>query len=187
MDATARECWTVTKRKPDVYKQCMTAVGSSGVTVCKAGVFGHRGTAFEEPRYPGHVQLGGDDDEGEEADDCDSEASSDMEANLFDVEQEEETSTCSARKGDAEELACLDEHDRQKRKRKTMLEMMAAEKRKKRVQSHQLEDRGGGALVKTRYGDTMASEIHWLMLPSKPKSGSGPNAHDEAMSMQLSS
>lgn len=64
----------------------------------------------------------------------DSEASSDVEANVFDMNQEGEMLTRAARKEDAEELARLNEHDRQKKQRKMILERMAAEKRnKKRV------------------------------------------------------
>jgi len=67
-------------------------------------------------------------------DDYDPEASSDMEANVFAVDLEEDMSTRAARKEDAEDLARLNEHDRRKRQRKMMLESMAAEKRsKKRV------------------------------------------------------
>lgn len=64
----------------------------------------------------------------------DSDASSDMEANVFDMNQVGEMLTRAARKEDAEELARLNEHDRQKKQRKMILERMAAEKRnKKRV------------------------------------------------------
>lgn len=57
-----------------------------------------------------------------------------MEANVFDMNQVGEMLTRAARKEDAEELARLNEHDRQKKQRKMILERMAAEKRnKKRV------------------------------------------------------
>lgn len=61
----------------------------------------------------------------------DSEASSDVEANVFDTNQEGDMLTRAARKEDAEELARLNEHDRQKKQRKMILERMAAEKRNK--------------------------------------------------------
>jgi len=58
-----------------------------------------------------------------------------MDANVFDMDQEEDMSTRAARKEDAEELARLNEHDRRKRRRRMMmmtLESMAAEKRRKK-------------------------------------------------------
>lgn len=83
----------------------------------------------EKERYTGY-DSGDEDDE----EDYDSDGSSDMEANVFDVDQEEEFSARAARKEDADELAKLSELDRQKRQRKMMLEKMAEEKRnKKRV------------------------------------------------------
>lgn len=85
-------------------------------------------------RYAGYASWGDEDDDDEGDGDVESEASSDMEANIFDVDQEEELSARAAKKEDAEELAKLNEHERQKRLRKQTLERMAAEKRnKKRV------------------------------------------------------
>jgi len=86
----------------------------------------------DKARYAGNASWDENDEDVE--DDYGSDESSDMEANVFDVDQEEEFSTRAARKEDAEELAKLSELDREKRLRKLKLEKMAAEKRnKKRV------------------------------------------------------
>lgn len=90
------------------------------------------GGRTEKVRYAGYAtwsdEEGKDDGEGE----YNSDASSDMEADRFDVDQEEELSLKHAKKEDAEEQAKLEQHDREKRERKYMLAKMAAAKRNKK-------------------------------------------------------
>jgi hypothetical protein len=108
------------KRRPDEYK--CNARSSSSAVVSRSAKPVYSGTAglkrpdsssgpcSKKARYTCE-----DDDEVEEADNYDSKASSDMEANVFNVDQEEEMSTRAARKEDTEELARLHKHDRQKK------------------------------------------------------------------------
>lgn len=77
------------------------------------------------PRYASYS-------EEEEEDDYESDVSSDMEAGVFDVDQEEAEALKVARKEDAREAAAEAEHRRQKAERKKMLEKMNAERAKKR-------------------------------------------------------
>ncbi len=87
----------------------------------------------EKVRYAGHAawadEDGGEDEGGGE---YGSDASSDMEAAIFDVDQEEELSLRQAKKEDAEEQARLDTHNREKKVRREMLTKMAAAKRNKK-------------------------------------------------------
>jgi len=78
-------------------------------------------------RYSGYASYSGEDLEDE--DDFASDASSDMEADAFDVEREEELALRVARKEDAEEAKLEAEHRRNKQK---MLAKMAAERSKKK-------------------------------------------------------
>jgi hypothetical protein len=91
----------------------------------------------EKVRNAGYANWGDDDDDEDEEDELEEGeylSDDDMEATMFDVDLEEEQSARAAKKEDAEELARLNELERQKMQRKQMLEKMAADKRnKKRV------------------------------------------------------
>jgi len=103
------------KRRPDAYQG--TARSSSAADSGTAGLTrsdSSKGPPSRKARYAGHVSW---DEDEEDENDYDSEASSDMEANVFDVDQEEELSARAATREDAEELARLNEHDRKKRER----------------------------------------------------------------------
>jgi protein SPT2 len=81
----------------------------------------------KEPRYASYS-----DDEPDEEDDYASDASSDMEADAFEVDREEELALRAARAEDAKAAAEEAEHRRKKDERKKMLAKMAADKAKKK-------------------------------------------------------
>lgn len=98
------------KRRPDAYKGKARSSVAASTRSAKpaysgtAGLKRHNGSSgppSKKARYNGCVNWDEDDDELERADDYDSEASSDMEANMFDVDQEEEMSRREAKKEDA--------------------------------------------------------------------------------------
>ena len=90
------------------------------------------GGRAEKVRYAGSATWADEDGEDEGEGEYNSDASSAMEAGRFDVDQEEELSLRQAKKEDAEELARLDTHNREKKARREMLTKMAAAKRNKK-------------------------------------------------------
>jgi len=90
------------------------------------------GGRVEKVRYAGHATWADEDGEDDGEGEYDSDASSDMEAGRFDVDQEEESSLRLAKKEDAEEQAKLDAHNLEKKERREMLTKMAAAKRNKK-------------------------------------------------------
>jgi len=128
------------KRTPDAYKgnrrSSSAAVAFRSTKPAYSGTAGLKkdssiGPPSKKTQYAGYVSWDESEDE-ENENNYDSEASSDMEANVFDVDQEEEFSARAATREDAEELARLNEHDRKKRERKMILERLAAEKRNRK-------------------------------------------------------
>jgi protein SPT2 len=81
----------------------------------------------KEPRYASYSE-----DEVDEEEDYESDASSDMEADAFEVDREEELALRAARAEDAKAAAEEAEHRRKKDERKKMLAKMAADKAKKK-------------------------------------------------------
>jgi protein SPT2 len=81
----------------------------------------------KEPRYASYSE-----DELEEEDDYASDASSDMEADAFEVDREEELALRAAKLEDAKAASEEAEHRRKKDERKKMLAKMAADKAKKK-------------------------------------------------------
>jgi protein SPT2 len=80
-----------------------------------------------EPRYASYSE-----DELDEEDDYASDVSSDMEADVFDVDREEQQALRAAKAEDAKAAAEEAEHRRKKDERKKMLSKMAADKAKKK-------------------------------------------------------
>jgi hypothetical protein len=126
---TARSSSATPAAKP-VYKGTMGL--KRPVDVPKERQQRHPGGRSEKVRYAGHATWADEDGEDDGEREYDSDASSDMEAGRFDVDQEEELSLRQAKKEDAEQQAKLEAHDREKRERREMLIKMAAAKRNKK-------------------------------------------------------
>lgn len=137
------------KRKPVVLGYKGTARSSSATPAAKPTYKGTMGLKrpgdirkerlqrlpdgrAEKVRYAGYAAWADEDGEDNSEGEYDSDASSDMEAGRFDVDQEEELSLRQAKKEDAEEQARLDAIDREKKERREMLAKMAAAKRNKK-------------------------------------------------------
>lgn len=109
------------------YKGTMKAGAGSKSSSGRPQDSGYRGTAGRDKgRYASYS------DEEDEEEDYYSDASSDMEAGTWDVEEEENFSLRAARKEDLEAEKQEDEHRRQKELRRKQLAKMAAENARKR-------------------------------------------------------